>query len=391
MPSRGRRAPLSQRRQEPTGGRRPVREGALLRACGRAGLGPAWGRQAGRGRPAQPPAGTAPAGREPGPLGAEALPAPPRARRRRSLRGREGAREPAPRRAEGLEGGGARGPRPPLRSSAGPRASSANRGGAQGSLRAARQSPRAAAAAAGVAMETTAGPVAMETAAPWLPGGRRRREPRRHALLVVIGEIGTEPERGALRGALERGEERGRGGGPQGVGGGGPRRRVPRGCESARAGRVVPAAARPEAELPVPAPPCGTAAGLRPPPSRRHGGAGRAVAAAEGRAGALPGPLGGRRGRRGRRPLASASRGRGCGAGRGLRLGLGERPRWSRAWLAPRWRSPPPVSAVTGASAPARTSPVTEGIDNEPVWLWSRRRACSRAFRPYIAVSFFSP
>ncbi|GAB0194346.1 microtubule-associated protein 1A [Grus japonensis] len=54
-------------------------------------------------------------------------------------------------------------------------------------------------------METTAGPVAMETAVPWLPGGRRRREPRRHALLVVIGEIGTEPERGALRSALERG------------------------------------------------------------------------------------------------------------------------------------------------------------------------------------------
>ncbi|KAM9270365.1 microtubule-associated protein 1A [Cariama cristata] len=54
-------------------------------------------------------------------------------------------------------------------------------------------------------METTTGPVAMETAAPWLPGGRRRREPRRHALLVVIGEIGTEPERGALRAALERG------------------------------------------------------------------------------------------------------------------------------------------------------------------------------------------
>ncbi|XP_033921865.1 electromotor neuron-associated protein 1-like [Melopsittacus undulatus] len=53
-------------------------------------------------------------------------------------------------------------------------------------------------------METAARPVAMETAAPWLPGGRRR-EPRRHALLVVIGEIGTEPERGALRGALERG------------------------------------------------------------------------------------------------------------------------------------------------------------------------------------------
>ncbi|KAK2524458.1 hypothetical protein Q9233_009387 [Columba guinea] len=52
-------------------------------------------------------------------------------------------------------------------------------------------------------METTAGPVAMETAAPWLPGGRR--EPRRHALLVVIGEVGTEPERGAVRGALERG------------------------------------------------------------------------------------------------------------------------------------------------------------------------------------------
>lgn len=85
-------------------------------------------------------------------------------------------------------------------------ASSANRGGAQGSLRGARQSRRAAAAAVGVAMETVAGPVAMETAAPWLPGGRRR-EPRRHALLVVIGEIGTEPERGALRGALERGEQ----------------------------------------------------------------------------------------------------------------------------------------------------------------------------------------
>ncbi|XP_048173451.1 microtubule-associated protein 1A isoform X1 [Corvus hawaiiensis] len=46
-------------------------------------------------------------------------------------------------------------------------------------------------------METAAGPVAMDTAAP--PGGRR------HALLAVIGEIGTEPERGALRGALERG------------------------------------------------------------------------------------------------------------------------------------------------------------------------------------------
>ncbi|XP_068881796.1 electromotor neuron-associated protein 1-like isoform X2 [Aphelocoma coerulescens] len=45
-------------------------------------------------------------------------------------------------------------------------------------------------------METAAGPVAMDTAAP--PGGRR------HALLAVIGEIGTEPERGALRGALER-------------------------------------------------------------------------------------------------------------------------------------------------------------------------------------------
>ncbi|OXB77567.1 UNVERIFIED_CONTAM: hypothetical protein H355_002876 [Colinus virginianus] len=45
----------------------------------------------------------------------------------------------------------------------------------------------------------------METAAPWLPGGPRCREARRHALLVVIGEVGTEPERGALRGALERG------------------------------------------------------------------------------------------------------------------------------------------------------------------------------------------
>lgn len=50
----------------------------------------------------------------------------------------------------------------------------------------------------------------METAAPWLPGGPRGREARRHALLAVIGEVGTEPERGALRGALERGEERGR-------------------------------------------------------------------------------------------------------------------------------------------------------------------------------------
>lgn len=59
-----------------------------------------------------------------------------------------------------------------------------------------------------VTMETTAGPVAMETVVPWLPGGPRRREARRHALLVVIGEVGTEPERGALRGALERGEER---------------------------------------------------------------------------------------------------------------------------------------------------------------------------------------
>ncbi|XP_021397498.2 microtubule-associated protein 1A isoform X1 [Lonchura striata] len=46
-------------------------------------------------------------------------------------------------------------------------------------------------------METAAGPVAMDAAAP--PGGGR------HALLAVIGEIGTEPERGALRGALERG------------------------------------------------------------------------------------------------------------------------------------------------------------------------------------------
>ncbi|XP_074456641.1 microtubule-associated protein 1A isoform X1 [Larus michahellis] len=53
-------------------------------------------------------------------------------------------------------------------------------------------------------METAAGPVAMETAAPG-PAGARRREPRRHALLAVIGEVGTEPERGALRAALERG------------------------------------------------------------------------------------------------------------------------------------------------------------------------------------------
>ncbi|PKU40693.1 microtubule-associated protein 1a [Limosa lapponica baueri] len=44
----------------------------------------------------------------------------------------------------------------------------------------------------------------METAAPG-PAGGRCREPRRHALLAVIGEVGTEPERGALRAALERG------------------------------------------------------------------------------------------------------------------------------------------------------------------------------------------
>ncbi|XP_064311969.1 microtubule-associated protein 1A isoform X1 [Phalacrocorax carbo] len=54
-------------------------------------------------------------------------------------------------------------------------------------------------------METAAGPVSMATAEAWPPGGRRRREPWRHALLVVIGEIGTEPEREALRVALERG------------------------------------------------------------------------------------------------------------------------------------------------------------------------------------------
>ncbi|KAM6119274.1 LOW QUALITY PROTEIN: microtubule-associated protein 1A [Pterocles gutturalis] len=48
-------------------------------------------------------------------------------------------------------------------------------------------------------METAAGPVAMETAAPGPPGGRE------HALLAVIGAVGTEPERAALRAALERG------------------------------------------------------------------------------------------------------------------------------------------------------------------------------------------
>ncbi|CAM5087685.1 unnamed protein product [Natator depressus] len=47
--------------------------------------------------------------------------------------------------------------------------------------------------------------VAMDTAAPGLSGGRRGWGLRRHALLIVIGEIGTEAERAALRGALERG------------------------------------------------------------------------------------------------------------------------------------------------------------------------------------------
>ncbi|XP_075773095.1 microtubule-associated protein 1A isoform X2 [Pelodiscus sinensis] len=50
-------------------------------------------------------------------------------------------------------------------------------------------------------METPDGKVAMATAA----GGRRGWALRRHALLIVIGEVGTEAERGALRGALERG------------------------------------------------------------------------------------------------------------------------------------------------------------------------------------------
>ncbi|TFK04312.1 Electromotor neuron-associated protein 1 [Platysternon megacephalum] len=54
-------------------------------------------------------------------------------------------------------------------------------------------------------MEIIGGAVAMDTAAPGLSGGRRGWELRRHALLIVIGEIGTEAERGALRGALERG------------------------------------------------------------------------------------------------------------------------------------------------------------------------------------------
>ncbi|XP_067411490.1 microtubule-associated protein 1B-like [Emydura macquarii macquarii] len=54
-------------------------------------------------------------------------------------------------------------------------------------------------------MEIPDGAVAMDTVALGLSGGRRGWEPRRHALLIVIGEIGTEAERGALRGALERG------------------------------------------------------------------------------------------------------------------------------------------------------------------------------------------
>lgn len=98
----------------------------------------------------------------------------------------------------------------------------------------------------GVAMETAAGPVAMDTAAP--PGGQR------HALLAVIGEIGTEPERGALRCALERGEERGRGG----ESGARRTRSLPLRAAGLRACRVVRAAAWDEAELPVPSPPCGT-------------------------------------------------------------------------------------------------------------------------------------
>lgn len=95
-------------------------------------------------------------------------------------------------------------------------------------------------------METAAGLVAMDTAAP--PGGRR------HALLAVIGEIGTEPERGALRGALERGEERGQGGGA----GARRARSLPLRAAALRVCRVVRAAAWDEAELPVPSPPCGT-------------------------------------------------------------------------------------------------------------------------------------
>lgn len=252
-------SPAPPRPLELTGSRSPDRAAAMLRACRRAEcVGPAPERTG--------------ASRGPGPAGGPHCP---------------------PRASDGAGRGGARRPRPPLRNSAGARASSANRGGPPGALRAARQSSRAAAAAAGVVMETAAGPVAMETVAPWAPGGRRRWEPRRHALLAVIGEIGTEPERGALRAALERGEERGRG-----------RARPP------------------------------SAAGLRarPPPCPR-------------RRPARGGAAGARHALRHRGPAAGSPRDSGAGGG-GRRGGEGpgraegprEQPRRARARLAGRWR-----------------------------------------------------
>ncbi|KAL8197314.1 UNVERIFIED_CONTAM: hypothetical protein K2H54_020268 [Gekko kuhli] len=50
-------------------------------------------------------------------------------------------------------------------------------------------------------MDTVAGPVALET--PPAPGPRGRRQ-RRPALLAVIGPVGSEEERAALRRSLER-------------------------------------------------------------------------------------------------------------------------------------------------------------------------------------------
>lgn len=159
----------------------------------------------------------------------------------------------------------------------------------------------------GVAMETAAGPVAMDTAAP--PGGRR------HALLAVIGEIGTEPERGALRGALERGEERGRGR----ASGATRTRSLPLSAVGLRACRVVPAAAWDEAELPVPSPPCGIAVSPQ---------------------GFIPLLPEGRR----RRPA-----GGGCGEGRDAAgtAGRRARPRGAGRGSSPR-RSAGPVSAASG-------------------------------------------
>lgn len=278
-------SPAPPRPLELTGSRSPNRAAAMLRACRRAEC-----------------VGSAPertgASHGPGPAGGPHY--PPRA-----------------------NGGAGRGGHAPLRNSAGARASSANRGGPPGALRAVRQSSRAAAAAAGVAMETAAGPVAMETVAPWAPGGRRRWEPRRHALLAVIGEIGTEPERGALRAALERGEERDRGRARPGP-------RAPWGCGPAR--RLVSAVARPEAELPVPATPCGTAAPQQAP----RGTVVRAVAVAGEGPGRAEGPR--EQPRRARARLAGrwrGDRGAGCSrdsrGGRWRRRGVGRRVRGHRA------------------------------------------------------------